>query len=480
MSLVKFSKGKQNNRMVQKRMAGLTVLLVFVFCSASAQQQKPLLLSEAITTGTTNFQSILAKRNYLNASTALVQNAKNQYLPNVIGSIEQAYGTVNGQYGPLFAVEGMGLASAGPIGASQRWDASFGALYLVNVNWEVFTFGRIKSRIQLANATVKRDSADLQQEQFVQAVRISGAYLTLLASQAFIKNAEANLQRAQAVRESVLARTRSGLIAGVDSSIVNAEVSRARLTLIDARNNEQQISNQLRQLLNDSAISYALDTTFFSKIPAEFSTTVPVEQNPQVKFFQTRIDESNVMAGVIKKSILPGVNLFGVIQTRGSGFDYNYTAANNYKYTTGYFDGIKPARTNYITGVSLGWNIISPLKVKHQARAQQFITDAYKNEYDQVTAQLKSQLLLADQRIENSLQSVREVPVQHKAAADAYLQKSVLYKNGLTDIVDLQQALFALNRAETDLSVAYINVWQALLLKAAASGDFELFQKQVQ
>jgi len=54
----------------------------------------------------------------------------------------------------------------------------------------------------------------------------------------------------------------------------------------------------------------------------------------------------------------------------------------------------------------------------------------------------------------------------------------VLYKNGLTTIVDLQQAMYALNRAETDLGVAYVNIWQALLLKAAASGDFSLFINQ--
>jgi hypothetical protein len=40
--------------------------------------------------------------------------------------------------------------------------------------------------------------------------------------------------------------------------------------------------------------------------------------------------------------------------------------------------------------------------------------------------------------------------------------------------------LYTLNRAQTDLSVAYINVWQALLLKAATSGDFELFRQQAQ
>src|ERR1051326_7414864 len=147
----------------------------------SAQEQKPLLLSEAITTGVNNYQSIQAKRNYLNASTALVQDVRNQYLPNVIASLQHDYGTINGQYGPLIGFGGLGVASAGPVTGSQNWDAAFGALYLINTNWEVFTFGRVKSRIDLANATVKKDSADLAQEEFVQSIKISGAYLNLLA-----------------------------------------------------------------------------------------------------------------------------------------------------------------------------------------------------------------------------------------------------------------------------------------------------------
>ena len=84
----------------------------------------------------------------------------------------------------------------------------------------------------------------------------------------------------------------------------------------------------------------------------------------------------------------------------------------------------------------------------------------------------EKRLLVASQAFDKAL----SLNPQYK---DAYLQKTVLYKNGLTNIVDVQQALFTLNRAQTDISVAYINIWQALLLKAAASGDFDLFIKQV-
>jgi outer membrane protein TolC len=173
------------------------------------------------------------------------------------------------------------------------------------------------------------------------------------------------------------------------------------------------------------------------------------------------------------------VNLFGIFQSRGSGFDYLYSPSTNPKYSNSYFDGIKPTRSNYVAGLSIAWNITSIAKIKQQVKAQQFLTAAYKNEYDQVTTQLQDQSILADQRIDNSLQSAREVPLQYQAASEAFLQKTVLYKNGLTNIVDLQQAQFALNRAQTDRDVANINVWQSLLLKAAASGDFDLFIRQV-
>lgn len=231
--------------------------------------------------------------------------------------------------------------------------------------------------------------------------------------------------------------------------------------------------------MNVTPTEFALDTSFFHKIPNELTATVDVAQNPQAKFYQSRIAVSNQAADYIKKSILPGVNLFGIFQTRGSGFDYDYFPGVNDEYSKSYLRGITPKRINYVAGVSLAFNFLSPKKISEQVRSQQFLSRAYENEYDLITTQLRAQLLLADQRLQNSLQSFREVPIQYKAASDAYLQKSVLYKNGLTNIIDLQQAWYLLNRAETDLAVSYINVWQALLQKAAASGDFNLLLRQV-
>lgn len=456
-------------------------ILLFIAAASFAQAQQPqvpLSLPDAVEQGVLNFGRIRAKQNYYQASVAMSRNARNEYLPNVIASAQQAYGTVNGQFGPAGAIGVLGLSSAGPPYATESWNAAFGALYILNTNWEVFSFGRLKSRIALADAQARQDSADLLQEQFQHRVRVASAYLNLLVAQRFVRNAESNLSRAEVVRQNVRARVLSGLNPGVDSSLANADASRARITLVDMKNNVLQSSQDLAVLLNTTATTFLLDSSFLDRIPSEFHTTAAIADNPQSKFFAARINQAQRAATVARRSMMPGLTLFGMYQARGSGFDYNYTPQFPERYSRSYADGVGPDRYNYVAGFSIFWNLLSPLRVKQQARAQDFVAEGFRNEFELINSQLQNQLLVSDERIANSLRSAREVPLQFQAASDAYLQKSVLYKNGLTNLPDLQLAMYALNRAELDRSVAFINVWQALLLKAAATGDFDLFINQ--
>ncbi|HEY4874157.1 MAG TPA: TolC family protein, partial [Puia sp.] len=393
----------------------LPVIIFFsvnVFLSDTAvAQQKQLDLSDAVKIGLNNYQSIQAKRNYVNASAALVQNAKNQYLPDVTASIQQAYGTVNGQYGVYSSYAGTStIASSGPLYTNQNWNAAFGSIYLINTNWEFISFGRFQSKVDVANKQLLLDSANLTQEKFVQSVKIAGAYLNLLIAQRFVQNAKANVDRADYVDKTVIARTKSGLNPGVDSSIANSDLSAAKLALIQSINNEQQLRNQLCQLINIVPDVLILDTTYFANQPADFNTNFVVANNPQVQFYKSRIDYSFITEKYLQKSINPGLNLFGTFQGKGSGFDYNYTPLLDANYSKSYFDGINPSRYNYLVGLGIGWNIISPAKIKQQVRAQQFVTAAYQNEYDLISTQLKDQLLLSDQQIENSISSIKEVP----------------------------------------------------------------------
>jgi outer membrane protein TolC len=457
------------------------LLFVFTCCcclvlGGNEVQAQTLSLKDALSTALTNYGAIKAKESYAKASEAGVVQAKRDYLPNVSLSAQQDYGTINGQNGPSYGLGGLGIASSGPSFDRQNWNAAFGALYLANINWDFFTFGRIKEKVKVAQRVLNRDEQDLNQEKFQHQVRVSAAYLNLLAAQRLTKSQEKNLQRAITFKNTAVIRASNGLIAGVDSSLAKAEVSNAKIALTKAKDLEQEQANKLGTLMGVTATDLLVDTASITRIPAELyqDSVLNSKKHPILQYFENRIALSNEQVKLFRKSYYPTFSLFGVMQGRGSGFSAAY-AQNQSAYTQNYADGINPVRGNYLLGLGMVWNLTTILRTHPQVRAQEYLSQGLKAEYAQVNQQLEAQLALANTKLKNALANYNEAAIQVKAAADAYLQKSTLYKNGLTTIVDLTQALFTLNRAETDRDIAYNNVWQALLLKSAALGNFDLF-----
>jgi outer membrane protein TolC len=457
----------------------LLLFFIIVPCAFAANaQQKPLTIKEAVNTALENYGTIKTKANYVNASKASLQGTKKDALPDLNVSAQQDYGTINGQSGPLYGFRGLSASSGGPALESQNWTSAFGSLYLANINWDFFSFGRVRERINSARLAVSRDQNDLEQEKFQHQIRVSAAYLNLLAAQRLTRSQQNNLERASKLRDVVVARAKSGLNAGVDSSQANAEISAAKISLVRAIDYEQEQANQLAQFMGVIAQDFSLDSLFISRIPtavADSSLLLAPSNNPVLKYYQSLVDVSDQQSKYLRTFNYPTFSLFGIIQSRGSGFDYNYGSQNPKAYAPDYWSGVKPNRSNYLTGVGFIWNLTTPLRVQQQLLSQKYNSLALKDQYNQVEQQYKNDLLLASNKIKNAMQNYVEAPIQVKAASDAYLQKSVLYKNGLSNIVDITQALYTLNRAETDRDIAFSNVWQALLLKAAASGDFGLF-----
>jgi outer membrane protein TolC len=263
----------------------------------------------------------------------------------------------------------------------------------------------------------------------------------------------------------------------VDSSLANAEVSSAKIALTNAIEFQQEQANELAQLMGIPPAEFVLDSLFVARIPTALnsSSAQPLNQHPLLKYFQERVNVSNEQASYLKTFNYPTFSLFGALQDRGSGFDNTYGSGAPDAYTGNYLKGVSFGRGNYLLGVGVVWNLTSPLRVHQQVVAQQYTSQGLQEEYGLIDKQLVAQLALSETKIKNSLDNYREAPIQVRAASDAYNQKSVLYKNGLATIVDVTTALFTLNRAETDRDIAFNNVWQALLYKAAASGDFGLF-----
>ena len=452
------------------------------FSFLKAQTFSPVLgLRQAIDSGMHHYGLLRSKRNIQKSRLAGIESAKSENYPDFSISAQQDFGSINSAFGPLYSYKGLSVASSGPTRQNPSWNAAFGALYLANIQWDFFAFGKSKEKVNLSRKYYALSGLDLDQEEFQQKIKISAAYLSLLAAKTLLKSQKANLDRAISLRDVVLSRTQSGLNPGVDSSIANAQVSNARFLMVSAEESVQELETSLGILMGISPKSYNLDSTYSQSIPKDLFLDAPrdISLHPTLKYYQGILEVQNQNIRFLKKTALPVFTVFDVFQSKASGFDYNYGDANPNAFTQNYFKGISPSVSNYLIGLGVTWNVTGLVRIHRQVLEQNYYLESLKNNFEQTYSEILAQQNLSNSRLKNALKQYQEGPIQVKAAKDAYIQKSVLFKNGLSNIVDVSQTLFALNQAETQLAVAYNNVWSALLLKTASNGDFNQFLNQI-
>lgn len=441
----------------------------------SVRAQSTLQLPDALNIAFRQFERIKAKGAVQQSAEQNIQFQKDQYLPEFTLAAQQNYGTINAQHGPLYSYGGLGAASTSIPLAEQNWNAAFGSLYLANVNWNFFTFGRVKSGVQIAEAYHKVSGADLQQEVFEHQVKVAAAYFNLLAAQRVKYVQVKNRERAKVFLTSTEALTAAGLVPGVNASLARAEVSNAQSAQLKAYDKELEYSRLLSFLMGVDFQVFQLDSLFHRTIPVPpvSNISAALEKHPALVFQSSKIERSSAEEAWIRSQTRPIFSLFGVVQGRGSGFPYNYVQEPS-TFSKSYFDGAGINRGNYLLGLSLNWNLTSLYRYRSKIKAQQALTQSLQHQYRLVQQELNTQAKLAEEKIRNAVESYEESKVQLKAASDAFRQSNALYKNGLTTITDWTQALYTLNRAEVAFEIAQNNVWQALLLKAAAGGDLNL------
>ena len=434
----------------------------------------------AIDSGILHFPGLKIKENIVHSKEAALRYNQSENLPDLSFSAQQDFGTINSSFGPSYSFKGLTASSSGPIRSKQSWDAAFGSLYLANIQWDVFAFGKARKKVQLGLEILNSSKSDLEQEIFEHKIKIASAYLQLLSAESFINLQKANLKRANQIRTLVISRTRSGLNPGVDSSIANAEVSNAKIALIHAQELAKEYQTELNYLMGIKPQLFQLDTSFNQMIPEKLEMTEIIKPiHPVLNYYKSLINQENHQINYFRANSFPVFTLFDLLQTRGSGFSNSYGDASPTSFSQNYGTGINPIRSNYLIGIGLFWSFTNTLKNNHIIEEHKFLLEAAKNNYDLINQRLKANLAISNDRLSSALKEFQESPIQLKAAENAFLQKSVLFKNGLNNLIDLSQTLYNLNQAENQLVISYNNVWSALLIQSAAAGDFNLFLNQI-
>lgn len=444
------------------------VLGLFVAASTYAQQNNPPVgLKTLLNSVNQKAPVLLTDSAAILIKQAQAAETRNNWLPNLKLNYQADYGTNNNVAGPYF---GFGIIPSNSRGVRTDNNTTVASanVGVAALDWEIYNFGAYGAQNKVANSDIQ-----VQQNQFagskyqLRAYTINN-YLLLLRLENFLAIQSRNIQRNLEIRRSVQSLAKSGVRAGVDTSIAEAELSKARLNYIELNNQVKQVQLQLsavsgipyESIIPDTAAETSLINTSAGLQPLNIDTT----NHPLINYYRSVYQNSLQREAMVKKSYNPKVLLEGAVWGRGSSIDAN-DHFNSLSSGWG-FD-----RNNYLVGIGISYNLFDLRRKQLKLRTQRANTDYTLKKLQEQKEQLAISASQSNVELETAKQRLQEIPHQLKAATDGYRQKLSLYKNGLTDIIELNAALNILYRAETDYVQAKYAYSNALFQKAVTENQ---------
>jgi len=436
-------------------------LLLLIAVSVNAQQMTtPVTLRQLLARVDKNAPALITDSSAIKIRQAQAAEVRNNWLPNLKLNYQADIGTSNNVTGPYFGY-GIIPSSSGGIHSANVTTTLSTNLGIAFLDWEVYNFGYYGAQNRVARSNIQVEQNNFAQSKYELESYAINDYLLLMSLQDYLNIQARNIQRTQDILRSVSSLTRSGVRPGVDTSIANAELSKARLNYIELNNQLQQVQLQLAEISGLPYQSIVADTLIENQlINAPISTfNTDTTGHPIINFYQSLYQNSKVQEDVVKKQYYPKISFEGAAWGRGSSVD---PEGNYNSLSTGW--GFQ--RDNYLLGVGISYNLFDLRRERLKLNTQKAETDYFRNKLEEQKTLLASGANQANAEMQTAKLRLREIPNQLRAATEGYRQKLSLYRNGLTDIIELDAALSILYRAETDYVQAKYAFTNALFNQA--------------
>lgn len=448
----------------------ITLLWALSAGAAGAQQADTTGPLSALTAAATRHLPLLMqKQAQVNSAKAGVTMTKNSYLPSAIAMDEVTMASANSLPG---AYESFGVVPSvsSSVRGAQDWQAASGDIAVLYSQYELANFGQRKARINTAKSLVDVTQADLDFQTYLVQDQVAKLYFNLMQAKYQLAADKDNISRYATVDTIILSLTSSGIRAGVDSSLAQAELSKARVAYNQRLGAIAQLTQQLSYLTGLAPGQIYVDTS--GRTMALFDqATAPV--NPLLNYYQQEKAYSLSSEKLVKKSYLPKLLLVGGAWGRGSSIAPD---DNTYKDLS---TGLGYQRFNYMVGLTLAYNLFDPIHRRDAAAQARYETQASDYALQQQQLNLDAQTASAQAAIDEAESNLREIPLQVKAATDAYNQKIAQYKAGLINLVDLTEATYVLYTAQITYAETLNNWYTANLDKATATGNLNQFIQSI-
>jgi len=435
--------------------------LLITAMAAKAQQSAPITLKELLNRVNQKAPQLLTDSAAILIRQAEATETHNNWLPNLRLNYQADIGSSNNIVGPYFGF-GIVPSSTSGVHTSNVTTASSDNLGIAALDWEIYNFGKYAAENKVANSDITVEKNQFATSKYDLQAYTIGNYLQLLRLQDFLGIQYRNIQRNQEILRSIRSLAVSGVKAGVDTSIANAELSKARLNYIELDNQLKHVQLQLSAVTGVPYQSIIPDSTVETSLlgkPTAYLFPADTANHPLINFYRSVYQNSVERENLVKKQYNPKILFEADAWERGSSISPSDQYNSLY---TGY--GFQ--RSDYLVGVGISYNLFDLKRRQLKLRTQKATTD-----YDERKLQEQQQLLSvsasqADVEMQTALRRLQEIPNQLRAANSSYRQQLSLYRNGLSNIVDLDAALNILYRAETDYMQAKYDYTNALFQKA--------------
>jgi outer membrane protein len=454
----------------KRTLASLTVLLVPVLAAAQQQPEGPLTLNAAVELALRNHPAVREARAGSAAASGEIAVARTAYLPRLDLLWQANHATRNNVFG-LLLPQAVIPSVSGPVLATETLDGVWSSAGGVLLSWEAIDFGRRSATVNVARAESIVAEAERTVTELDVASAAADAFLGVLASDAALNAARANVQRLSVFADSVRALVQNQLRPGVEQSRAEAELSAARTRVAEAERNTELARVALAEAIGTAGARVEVDAGALAQMPPRAgSVAFDPASHPRALAADAHVDAVRARDRVLETSYMPRIEVQSALSGRGVNRQIDGTP-------NGTALGLHVP--NWAAGVSVTFPSLEIFRTQARRRVEADRLEEASAHYQRTLQAVQAQEARTRAITTAALQIAANAPQQLQAARDTDAQARARYDAGLTTVVEVADAQRLLAEAEVGSAVANLAVWRALLAEAILKGDVQLFLNQL-
>ncbi|MBI1874903.1 MAG: TolC family protein [Acidobacteria bacterium] len=427
----------------------------------------PLALNDAVQLALKNYPAIQESRARSAAAQEGIAVARTAYLPRLDVLWQQNRATRNNIFG-LLLPQGIVPPISGPVLGTQSSDSVWGSAGGALLSWDAIDFGYRKANVDLAHAQYAQATAQNELTQLDVTAAAADAFLTVLAADAAVRAARANVDRLQVFADTVGTLVRNQLRPGADASRADAELAIAKnqlsLAVLAAEIARATLANAIGT--PEGTVDVAMGRlTDLPEVPTAGATDVKF--HPAARAQSAVVDTVRARERALGRSTYPHVIFQSAFADRGSGAQVSGQPSLG--------NGLWPQLSNWAAGISVTFPLLDVFTVEPRKRLEVQNELAASARYEQTLQNLTTQDARARALMKAASEIAQNTPAERRAATDAESRARARYESGLANITEVAEAQRLLAQAEADDAVARLGVWRALLAAAQVRGNLTPF-----